>query len=449
MASDDDDGDDVFGRKVHALCDCAIRHPPSYRCAGCGICYFKALEIYNSGLDKAQPAELEEASKNFGGLTFGSVYWFCSDCKSMFTEHGCVLNFFRKSLDEIKRPVIAVANDDKQLDVMEEEDSSATESNTLLLNKLSTESKEMKAKLDDVLDYLQQFSSNVPASPVRKCARVSFLDGDDNPSLQLFDASSTKHQSSLTNDTRKENNAISYSDKVKMNIKIGETSTSSDVLKRLYDAKSTMPSFTGRKKSNGSIDILFKSFEDANQAKTVLDEKLNDAVVDRPTPAKLTRFNLVGLPFNMSVSETMSSLIDENKNWLDLEKSSDNSVSMRNDPLSSIHVHSITKCKNNDIFMAAVSMSANMVATLGFRKLSIGFVKCKLYKWKLHHRCYKCQQTGHYAASCKNSVACSKCSGEHDLKECDSALEKCVNCTLHARDDTNHASYSSSCPYNN
>ena len=62
------DGDSVFGRKIHSSCECTNRHGSSYRCAGCGICYFKALEIHNSSLDEAQPADLVEASKKFGGL---------------------------------------------------------------------------------------------------------------------------------------------------------------------------------------------------------------------------------------------------------------------------------------------------------------------------------------------------------------------------------------------
>ena len=137
-----------------------------------------------------------------------------------------------------------------------------------LLNKLSTESSEMSAKLDDVLDVVGKLSYGMmPASPIRKCARVSFDDGDDSPSMELFDAAGLKQPSPVTGDAHR-NNAISYSDKVKLNIKKDESSTSSDFMKSLHDAKNIMPSFTGKKKANGSIDVLFKSFEDANKAKT-------------------------------------------------------------------------------------------------------------------------------------------------------------------------------------
>ena len=95
-----------------------------------------------------------------------------------------------------------------------------------------------------------------------------------------------------------------------------------------------------------------------------------------------------------------------------------------------------------------MSVSANMLASIGQRKLSVGFVKCKLYKWKTHRRCYRCQEVGHFAASCTGSIACSKCSGEHLLKDCQSDFNRCVNCVLNQREDIRHPSSASSCPYN-
>ena len=34
----------------------------------------------------------------------------------------------------------------------------------------------------------------------------------------------------------------------------------------MHQAKSDMPTFTGKRNHNGSIDVLFKSFDDANKA---------------------------------------------------------------------------------------------------------------------------------------------------------------------------------------
>ena len=89
-----------------------------------------------------------------------------------------------------------------------------------------------------------------------------------------------------------------------------------------------------------------------------------------------------------------------------------------------------------------------MLATLGQRKLSVGFVKCKLYSWKSHGRCYRCQEVGHFVASCKANIACSKCSGDHYLKDCESDRNCCVYCVLHEKEDISHPLYSPDCPFN-
>ena len=140
--------------------------------------------------------------------------------------------------------------------------------------------------------------------------------------------------------------------------------------------------------------------------------------------------------------------VEENKHWLNLKKTGKNKASIVSDPYSCIQVHSTSKCKSSDMYKAIVSVSSNMIATLGQRKLSIGFVKCKLYAWKSHRRCYKCQEVGHFAASCNGNIACSKCSGDHYLKDCESDRNRCVNCVLHEKEDISHPSYSPDCPFN-
>ena len=142
------------------------------------------LEIHDSSLDEAQPADLVEASKRFGGLKFGSIFWFCSDCKNMFQDYGCILNFFRKSLDDGKTPVVKAVDDNGE----QHFDSSKSERDTLL-QKLTAESNEMKSKLDNVLEFMEKFSGATPFSPVRKAARITFHDGDENPAMSMFDAS--------------------------------------------------------------------------------------------------------------------------------------------------------------------------------------------------------------------------------------------------------------------
>ncbi|XP_048251812.1 uncharacterized protein LOC125379948 [Haliotis rufescens] len=54
-------------------------------------------------------------------------------------------------------------------------------------------------------------------------------------------------------------------------------------------------------------------------------------------------------------------------------------------------------------------------------------------------RCFKCQQFGHGAKSCRNKQVCSRCSQNHDGTECTESI-KCANCS------GEHMSFSKSCP---
>ncbi|XP_046380441.2 uncharacterized protein LOC124151837 [Haliotis rufescens] len=54
-------------------------------------------------------------------------------------------------------------------------------------------------------------------------------------------------------------------------------------------------------------------------------------------------------------------------------------------------------------------------------------------------RCFKCQQFGHGAKSCRNSPVCSRCSHSHDSTDCTDAI-KCANC------NSAHMSSFKSCP---
>ena len=108
----------------------------------------------------------------------------------------------------------------------------------------------------------------------------------------------------------------SYCDKVKLNLK-----TNNNVLKELHSNRHLVSGMCIRKKrKDGSIDLLFKSFEEAKKAKHIFEENMNNARLSDPSLNDLKRFNLVGLTFEMSKSEVIDSIIEENSSWLDFIK---------------------------------------------------------------------------------------------------------------------------------
>ena len=220
------------------------------------------------------------------------------------------------------------------------------------------------------------------------------------------------------------------------------------MFKDLHGLKKDLPDFSGSsRRSDGSVDMVFKCFSDAEKAKSILDSRI-ECVTKDPSPKSLKKYNLVGIPFEMDVNGVAEALAYENRHLFPLVYSN-NVVSIKNDPSSCIHVHGVNKCKKEEVgYRITVSISANMMASIGPRKLSIGFTKCRLYEWTYHKCCYNCGEHGHYKAQCKNPVACLKCGGDHNTRDCTSKQFKCVNCVKSNKDNVDHPAYSAKCPYN-
>ena len=403
------------------MCDCTDGH--AITCYGCGICYHKSLNEHNAVLKSNGVKSLfpdYDTGDNLVCTDYGSLRWFCPVCDAALKK-GFVQSLDKKEATALNNEIPTMEND--------------------LLAKLNAETVEMRATLNRVAAHLDSRADSF-MSPKRKSARVSWKDDDIEPTLSMFphNDSNEAHQAVPPRNSK----PSTYSDLVKLNIK-----TSNNVLKKLHEQRHLVSRMSTRKvKSDGSIDVLFKSFNEAEKAKCILDEKLGNAAVSHPSLDGLKRYHLVGLTFEMSKLEVQESIVDENR-WLNLKKSSDDSIMINDDPFSILHVHDVVKCKNNDIFRVTVSLSRHFLASLGNRRIYLGFSRCKLYEIPRHRRCYICQRPGHLAKDCINSTACSRCSLEHSSRDCPPHSElKCVNCTINGKNDVKHASYSNCCPYN-
>lgn len=65
-------------------------------------------------------------------------------------------------------------------------------------------------------------------------------------------------------------------------------------------------------------------------------------------------------------------------------------------------------------------------------------------------RCYQCWGFNHQRSECRNNLACAKCSGDHDARQCTESIKKCINCIKFnertgSKLDINHDVWSSKC----
>lgn len=98
-----------------------------------------------------------------------------------------------------------------------------------------------------------------------------------------------------------------------------------------------------------------------------------------------------------------------------------------------VQIIKIFPLKNNsNIFQATIQLdevSYNRVLQVG--NICIGYDSCKVYDAVDVYRCFKCNEFNHSSKKCKNQQSCPICSGNHELKDCQSTQKKCSNCIKH------------------
>ena len=59
----------------------------------------------------------------------------------------------------------------------------------------------------------------------------------------------------------------------------------------------------------------------------------------------------------MDQAEIIQSIIDENRYWIDVEKTSEDTVTLKNDPYAVLTVGNMIKCRNNEVFRMVITKS--------------------------------------------------------------------------------------------
>lgn len=93
------------------------------------------------------------------------------------------------------------------------------------------------------------------------------------------------------------------------------------------------------------------------------------------------------------------------------------------------------------------TISRVRAAIMSTSLIYIGTKRCRVFDRYWVSRCTKCQSYNHKTTSCQQKYVCGFCAGEHKTNGCKNKnLVKCHNCILSGRHDSNHSSFSTTCP---
>lgn len=156
--------------------------------------------------------------------------------------------------------------------------------------------------------------------------------------------------------------------------------------------------------------------------------------IERPKERKLL-VKLIGIEDEMNKEELLKRIRVQN----DFVSSSDE-----------LSIINIKKGFNNN-YTATVECGPDTYRKmLEKRKLFIYFSVVKVVECLNLNRCFKCQEYGHVAESCKNEPVCPKCAENHKIDNCGSSEKCCINCVRLNKDgagrSTEHFAWSNACP---
>ena len=210
-----------------------------------------------------------------------------------------------------------------------------------------------------------------------------------------------------------------------------------------------VPDFQSKASKNGCIEVLFKSFQDALDTKSIFEEKLKKLEVKNPVRKNVKRIDLVGLPYAVSKEEALQALVKDNPQ-LGLSVCSDDPCSavMSTNSDMFVSVFQVKKCRDSPnycVLLHATDCFVNFIENVRIKLMSSVLHK---YIQPNSVQCFSCHRFNHYADQCKFSPVCGKCaSTAHKTSECTSDTYKCINCVRNNHHDNAHPAYFQKCPF--
>lgn len=192
--------------------------------------------------------------------------------------------------------------------------------------------------------------------------------------------------------------------------------------------------------SKGGVIIKCPTKQSMNELKDAAIKNLgNDYDVTIPVPLK-PKIKILGFHDNKSPNEIEAFL--KNQNSFTTENVN-----------AYVKVVRIEKNKNSrmESYNILVELDGSTYKSImDQRTVNIHWQRCRVVDCLDLQRCFKCSGFNHKADRCNSKIACPRCSGEHSLKDCDSTVERCINCVtmntkLSLKLDVEHTVWSKHC----
>lgn len=190
-----------------------------------------------------------------------------------------------------------------------------------------------------------------------------------------------------------------------------------------------------RKGPKGGLAVECENKIESDKLEKIAIDKLGEKYIIEPQKDRCVMLKITDIAEQLSEDELLGALKRQN------DFIGDQKVKM-------ISFYTVNNSKS---FSAIVEVNGETSDILLENKcVKIMFSRCRVFEYVKLNRCFKCQGYNHKAVDCKHNRACKKCAGNHDLKECQSNVFKCVNCKVanekyNLNLDDNHSVSSTKC----
>ncbi|KAG7300335.1 hypothetical protein JYU34_015926 [Plutella xylostella] len=197
-----------------------------------------------------------------------------------------------------------------------------------------------------------------------------------------------------------------------------------------------------RKTRNGGVIISTDTKEDIEKLKQSKQLETSGLTIDEPHKRK-PRVAIIGVPVKMQDSDVFNYLYHQNL----ADKLQDTTQESFMNSIKLSHKSGKRDAKTCNFIIEVSALIRNALISQG--RVFLNWSSCAVKDFTIVTRCYKCQQYGHAAKSCRETVAtCGHC-GErgHVQSECTKKAEppKCATC-LHFNKPCNHKTGDAECP---